>query len=371
MLVALALALASGAPFTACDRPLPQGPAVPAPIVLRTGCGGFLLQRDGTVERLAPRWLAAQRGRAPRRYGDDLELGVNDAGAVIVRRGGRRVWRAARPHRGLTPAFGPRGALAFAADGQGVYVTDLRSRERLVLGGANVWPLAFGADGHLVVRAPDALLVLRPDGSLRRRVAYRPGHGVLVDPATDRVHAVAPDGTLLAIDGARVTRVTRLVGVRGWLSAAANGRFVFLERRRVRVWDRHGRVVAQARWRRGLELQAGLAVRPDGRALAIRLSDARPGAAFGAASIRVLDTVTGRVREVYRHRLGPAGCAPGGNLWWHGRSLLYDGYEQGLAVLDGRGGPPVRLGRLERALSPIGGVPVASAAWLADYAARS
>ena len=87
MLVALALALASGAPFAACDRPLPQGPAVPAPIVLRTGCGGFLLQRDGTVERLAPRWLAAQRGRTPRRYGDDLELGVNDAGAVIVRRG--------------------------------------------------------------------------------------------------------------------------------------------------------------------------------------------------------------------------------------------------------------------------------------------
>ena len=112
-------------------------------------------------------------------------------------------------------------------------------------------------------------------------------------------------------------------------------------------------------------------MRPDGRALAIRLSDARPGATFGAASIRVLDTVTGRVREVYRHRLGPAGCAPGGNLWWHGRSLLYDGYEQGLAVLDGRGGPPVRLGRLERALSPIGGVPAASAAWLADYAARS
>ena len=367
MLVALALALASGAPFAACDRPLPQGPAVPAPIVLRTGCGGFLLRRDGRVERLPERWFETRAGNPPRPHAEGRRVAVNARGAVVVRRAGARVWRATGTHPGISPVFGTRGAFAFGAYGEGVYLTDLRSPERLVVPGREVWPLAFGDDGNLVVRGAGALVVLRPDGTPLRRIPYRAALGALTDPVSGRVHVVAPDGTLTAVDGARVTRLARLAGVAGWLTSAAHGRFAFQEAHGVRVWDAQGRVVAQAGWPRSLAADSGLAVAPDGRAVAFRLSDAHPGAAFGTARVRVLDGATGRAREIYRHRLGPSGCAVGGNLVWRGRALLYDAYDGHLAVLDADGGPAVRLTRLARALSPAGSAGGIAATWLASY----
>ena len=371
MLVALALALASGAPFAACDRPLPRGPAVPAPIVLQSVCGGFLLLRDGRVERLSPRWLRDHAGNAPRPHAAGRQVGVDGRGAVVVRRAGVRVWRATGTHHGISPVFGPRGAFAFGADGEGVFLTDLRSPERLVVPGREVWPLAFGDDGNLVVRGAGALLVLRRDGTELRRIPYRVPLGALTDPVSGRVHVVAPDGTLTVVDGAHVTRLARLAGVGGWLTSAAHGRFAFQEAGRVRVWDAGGRVVAQAGWPRSLTADSGLAVAPDGRSVAFRLSDAAPGAAFGTARVRLLDEASGRARELYRHRLGPSGCAVGGNLAWHGRALLYDAYDGHLAVLDARGGRAFRLTRLARALLPDGTYGDVSAAWLADYRRRA
>src|SRR5262249_30386342 len=157
---------------------------------------------------------------------------------------------------------------AFGASAQGVFLTDLRAPERLVARGGDRWPLAFGDDGHLVVRGPFALLVLRPDGTTLHRIPYRPALGALTDPVSGGVHVVAPDGTLTAIDGARVTRLGRMAGARGWLSFAAHGRYVFQEAHRVRAWDAAGRVVAQAGWPRRLAADSGLSVAPDGRAVA-------------------------------------------------------------------------------------------------------
>ena len=364
MLVALAAAAAVAAPLAGCDRPLPQGPVVPAPIVLRTACGGFLLRRDGRVERRSPRWLREHRGNPPQPYADGREVGVNARGNVVVRRAGVRVWRAAGVHRGITPAFGPGGSLAFGAYGQGVYLTDLRSRERLVVREPYAWPLAFGADGHLVVRTGRGLVILRPGGSVQRRVAYRVGHGAVVDPASSRVYVVAPGAVLTAVDGAHVARLGRLAGVRGWLTAVRGGRAVFQERSAVSVWDVRGRVVARAGWPRRLGADSGLSVAPDGRSVAFRLSDARAGAAFATARIRVLDMATGRAREIYRHRFGPVGCGVGGNLWWHGRALLYGTYDGHVAVLDVDGGRPIHLTQLLRALSPAGAPGSVSASWL-------
>ena len=349
--------------------PAPAGPGRAGADRVADGLRRFLLRRDGRVERLPERWFETHAGNPPQPHADGRRVGVNARGAVVVRRAGVRVWRATGTHHGISPVFGPGGALAFGAYGQGVYLTDLRSRERLVVRGRAVWPLAFGDDGNLVVRGAGALVVLRPDGTPLRRIPYRTALGALTDPVSGRVHVVAPDGTLTVVDGARVTRLARLAGVAGWLTSAAHGRFAFQEARRVRVWDARGRVVAQAGWPRSLAADSGLVVAPDGRAVAFRLSDAYPGAAFGTARVRVLDGATGRAREIYRHRLGPSGCGVGGNLVWRGRALLYDAYDGNVAVLDADGGPAVRLTRLARTLSPAGIAGGVAASWLASYRA--
>src|SRR5438477_12186019 len=123
----LALALATSSPQARpCRAALPRGPAVPAPIVLQTSCGGYELATDGRVSRLPRHWFAKHGGGTGRRYGADISVRRTPAGRFILLRDGRAIWRSRGLYRndGADVAFGPR-EFAFAAYRRGIFMTGL------------------------------------------------------------------------------------------------------------------------------------------------------------------------------------------------------------------------------------------------------
>jgi hypothetical protein len=55
------------------------------------------------------------------------------------------------------------------------------------------------------------------------------------------------------------------------------------------------------------------------------------------------------MRLLYRHRMGPSGCAVGASLTWRGGLVLYSSTDGRLALLDTHG-PAWRLDRFARTL---------------------
>jgi hypothetical protein len=285
ILEALTAAALSGQP---CLAPLPRGPAVPAPIVLWTSCGAFRLDPDGATARLPRHWLAQHGSGTGRRYGADLALRRTRDGRILLLRHGRVVWRShdVYPRDSGDVAFGPR-VFAFASYRRGVFVTDLRGPERLVVSGRGLYPYAFTRSGRLFVTGGRAIALVPPGAGVIQRFPYRA--------------------------------------------------------------------------RNGLALDAGVTVSADGRAVAFRLSDGRPGARSGTAIVYLLQVGAMRAQAIYRDRLGPVGCGGGASLSWHGSSLLYRSIEGRLVVL--------RSGRVSDVTAFAARLPGApgGAGWLSDF----
>jgi len=97
-----------------CRAALPQGPPVPAAIVFKTSCGGYLLATTGHVTRLPRHWFASHSGGTGRRFGADLQIRRNRTGRITLLRHGRLAWRSRDlyPNTAADVAFGPH-AFAF------------------------------------------------------------------------------------------------------------------------------------------------------------------------------------------------------------------------------------------------------------------
>lgn len=319
---------------------------MPAAIVLSNGCGAYRLERDGTIVKLPRHWLARHGSGTGRTYGADLELGASHGGRTVVTRHGRPVWRSA-VHRGGTGnvAFGPH-ALAFSTYRGGVYLTDLRGPERLVLRGTGLYAYDFDARGRLLVAGPKWLAVLAPDGRTLRRYRFRRANGYAFDSRTGTLYFVTRAGELAAADGSRLRRI-RPLRVDGAMTFSRPGLLVFQGGYGVSVTRTDGALVARASWRRsGLSrLDSGISVAPDGRAFAFRLTDGGRSAPRRAA-IEVLRPGESRLHTIDVHRLLPSGCAVGANLRWHGSSLLYDSSDGRVAVFDTSRRRAVELGSI-------------------------
>jgi hypothetical protein len=367
MLLATAVAASFPAQAAACRSPLPRGPQVPAPIVFRTSCGAFRLARQGHVTRLPRRWFARHGARAGRRYGTDVQVRRTRPGRIILRRGGRVVWRSAAlyPNDATNVAFGP-GLFAFSAYRTGIYVTDLRGSERLIVPGRGLYPYDFTSRGELLVRtAPGRVAVVAPGGTFLRTYRFREGIGFTFNGRN--LYFVRPDGTLAVAEGARLLSVRTLPRVGGWISHATPGLLVFTAARGVTVTRVDGSLVARAGWR-GARLgnfDSGLIPSADGRSFAFRLSNARAGAKSGEAVVYLLNSGASRARAVYRHRLGPAGCAVGATISWHGRFVLYRSIDGQRTLIDGRTARRTDLTALAGALPHLG-TETADVHWRSD-----
>lgn len=376
MLTALAAAalVSVTSPAAPCRAALPQGPAhgpaVPAPIVFKTSCGGFRLATSGAVTRLPRRWFAAHAGGTGRRYGADLQVRRNRAGRIFLLRRGRLVWRShgLYPNTGGDVAFGPK-AFAFSAYTRGVFLTDLRGPERLVVLGRGRYPHDFFRSGRLIVAGGRALTVLSPRGRVEHRYPYS-RRGYAFDGGGNTLFFLTPSGRLATVSESRL-HVGRRLGFDGTVSFVEPRRLLFYGARSLTLTTRDGRLLARARWPRArLDLlDSGAGVSPDGRRVAFRLSDARPGARSGRAVLFLLTAGQMHARPVYRHRLGPVGCGTGATMRWHDRQLLYTSADGEVAVFDAARGRLLDLTALARAL-PRRRAEQPLAAWASDYGGR-
>lgn len=349
--LAAAALLAPSLQPAACRAELPDGPAVPAPIVFRTSCGGFLLGPTGRVTRLSQRWFSARAGGTGRAYGADLQIRRNRAGRIFLLRRGRLVWRS----QGLYPntagdvAFGP-NRFAFSSYYRGVFLTDLRSPERLVVPGRARYPHGFFAGGRLVVAGGAAISVLTRDGRVERRVPFNRRGGYAFDEDANTLYFVTARGRLGTLTESRL-RVGRFVGAHGSISLVEPQRLLFYGVRSLTLTSAQGVVVARARWRRtGIDVLDVTAVSPDAQFVAYRLTDARHRARVGKAVVFLVRAGDTRARPVYRHRLGPIGCGAGVSMRWHRHHLLYGSSPGQLAIIDARSGRRRDLSRFARAL---------------------
>jgi len=323
-----------------CSTSLPRGPQVPAPVVLRTSCGGFLLARDRTVRRLPQRWLDARAGGTGRRYGDDLRIERTAPGRIVLRRAGRVVWRSRHLYRndGGSIAFGP-GAFVFAAWRRGIFVTDLRSPERLLVPGVGLYPLAFLADGTLLVVhggwGPWVSRVTR-DGRVLSRHRYRPKSGFDFDQRTETLHFVTPERALVRLTASSFTAVRPLGDLEGWLWSTRR-HVVLSDAESLAVLRNDGSLVSRWRWRvpQGSLLDAGATPSEDGRWAAFRT---RPEKGRGTVSLHVLRHGSQRATVVHRHGLDQVGCGVGASFSWTGRFLLYAATDGPALLVDARSG---------------------------------
>jgi len=371
-LTAAVLATAA-TPAAPCRAPLPEGPpAVPAPIAFKTSCGGFRLETSGRVTRLPPGWFAAHASGTGRRFGADLKLRRNRAGRILILRGGQLVWRSRDlyPNDAADVAFGP-NAFAFSSYRRGVFLTDLRRPERLVFPGRGRFPHDFFTSGRLIVTGGRAIAVLSPAGRVERRYLYSRRGGYAFDGDSNTLFFVTPRARLAILRESRL-RIGRRLGFDGMISFTKPGRLLFFGARSLTLADRDGRLIASTRWPRGRidVLDSGAAVSPDGRRVAFRLSDARPGATKGNAVLFVLSAGQTRARSIYRHHLGSLGCASGASMHWHGRHLLYGSADGQLAIIDGVSGRRRDLSRFAEALPRRSSSERAQAAWASDYPKR-
>jgi len=368
--VVASAALAVTAPLAhPCRAPLPTGPRVPAPIVLWTNCGAFRLSHAGVVTRLPRHWLAKHGSGTGRRYGADLDIRRSRLGRFLLQLHGRVVWRSANlyPRDGGSVAFGPH-AFAFASYRHGIYLTNLRGTERLILPGRGLYPYSFTSSGELIVTGPGTITLVSRAGTILRRFRYRSRNGYGFDEQNDTLYYVTATGRLAAVHGRDEVLQRSMAHIDGMLIVARPNLLVFSSPHSITATTRAGAVIASAHWAdRRLNSDAGVAVSPDGRAFAFRLSDARPGSLSGTATVYLLHAGANRAQPVYRHLLGPTGCASGANFGWHGPNLLYSSSDGTLAVFDTLTGAATNLTTLAARLPHRSAGERALAAWRSDF----
>jgi hypothetical protein len=300
-----------------CQAVLPQGPAVPAPIVLNTDCGWFRLGTDGEVTRLPGNWLATHTRPSQPHY----TIGRTRAGRYLVFWDGKVVWRSRGLYRNEAGnwAVGPH---AFAFDSWGrraLFLTDLRGPERLVRRGRNRYPFGFSRTGQLLVSGPLTITVVAADGTVLRTIRYRRSSSFTFDEATKTLYFVTPDGMLSAAEGSIVRRIGR-TRERGWIGLLGQRLLTFSTRRHLAILRRSdASVVASASWRGPKrELDSEVAVSDDGRLFAFRVARSP-----GTASVYVLRAGQHRARRIHSHHFRQAGCGFNVGLDANGSSFLY------------------------------------------------
>ena len=354
---ALSLVLGGSQP---CQAPLPHGPAVPAPIVVKTDCGWFRLATDGDVSRLGGNWGAMHAPPSEPHY----KIRRTRPGRYLVVREGKVVWRSRGLYRNEAGnwAFGLH-AFAFDSWGRrGVFLTDLRGPERLVLRGRQTYPLGFGREGELLVANRRTIFVLSQDGTVLRRLRYRRASSYALDEPTKILYLVTPGGVLTAVQGSTARRIgaTR---ERGWISLLGRRLLTFTTPRRLAIVRRgDGSPVASASWRGARrELDAAVAVSDDGRLFAFRVAKSP-----GTATLYVLRAGEHRARPVYQHDVQQAGCGFDVVLAAHSSSFLYQSGRARAAVITADGVVATLTSVLLSLPRKVHAMPV-DAYWEADF----
>jgi hypothetical protein len=350
-----------------CLAPIARGPAVPAPLVLHTSCGWYEHDPNGRTFRLPNHWGAIHGIGSGRRYEPRLDVCCDRSRHVSLRLHGRLVWRSRRRYPGYAGqlAFGPH-EFAFADYTRGVFLTDLRRPERLVVRGRGLYPDDFTRNGDLVVVAGSTLVVVSRRGRAVGRHRFRRGNGYAFDWRSDTYVYVAPSGRLATLRNRQV-RLGPAVAALGGVSIPARGIVALTGRSRFTVLREDGSFVARAEWDpRAETLLSGPSASPGAESFVYEL------AAGGAATLYVVHPGQRQGRVLLRRWRSPLRCVEGGpcagGFDWNGRYFVYSPGDGHLGVVDSTTGRLIDLTRFDRSLPHLGARPeTAGIAWKSEF----
>ena len=255
---------------------------------------------------------------------------------------------------------------AFADYRRGVFLTDLRGPERLVVRGRGLSPDDFTRNGDLVVAAGNALIMVSRADRVVGRFRFRPGSGYAFDRRRDAYVFVTPHGRLAVLRRRRV-RIGPTVARLGPVRLLAPGLLAFTGRTGFTVMREDGAVVDAARWNpRAETLVAGPAVSPDGRSFVYELVRG------GAATVLVVRQRERRGHVLLRRWRSPTRCIEGGpcagGFDWDGRFFLFQPGDGHVGLVDSGSGRLIDLTRLVHGLPHLGPRPEGAAlAWKSDF----
>jgi hypothetical protein len=317
--------------------------------------------------------LAYHGARTGRRFGDDLRLRNTKEGQIVILRKQRILWRSSGTYKneGGSLAFGP-GLFAFSSYRRGVFLTDLRHPERVVVPGGGLHPLDFTDDGKLIVVGRGLVWVVSPEGAMLHRYRYSRPFGLGFDANGDLLYFVTVDGTLARADGGRARRLGPAPSRPGWLTVTEPDLLVWQGQHHVTVTRRDGALVASASWPATLgSSDSGVVPSDDGKLFAYRVTAASAGASSARAGLFLLRSGHQRADLVLREELaGPIGCGLGVQVSWHGGFLLYGSGDGDVRVLEpSRGRIRVNLSNFARSLPKQGRGDIATVAWESEYSA--
>lgn len=335
--------------------------------MLHTSCGWYEHDPSGRTFRLPNHWGATHGTGSGRRYGAQLDVCCDRTRHISLRLHGRLVWRSRRAYPGADGqvAFGPH-EFAFADYNRGVYLTDLRRPERLVVRGRGLYPDDFTRNGDLIVVAGKTLVVVSRSGRIVGLHPFRRANGYAFDWRSDTYVFVSPRGRLATLRSRSVRLgppVARLGGVsvlaRGFVALTGGGRF--------KVMREDGTAVAAARWNPRTEtLVAGPSAAPDARTFVYELTSRR------GATLFVVHAGERRGRVLLRRWRSPLQCIEGGpcagGFDWLGRFFLFQPGDGHVGLVDSTTGRLTDLTRFDRSLPHLGLRPEAAVvAWKSDF----
>jgi hypothetical protein len=372
LVVAVAAVTArASTPDHPCRASLPRGPQVPAPLIFSTTCGMFRLEANGRVGRLPRHWLARRGSGTGRRFGAHLRLRATRDGRITLLLRKKALWRSTGAHRnGVTSvAFGP-SRFTFSVYRRGVYLTDLRTSERLVVRGRDAYPLDFTRSGRLIVVSGRKIIIVSRAGGVARAFTFESNRGVALDQHSDRLYFVTPRNALVTVDGTRAHRLASVASINGSFALAEPNLLTWADEHGITVTTRRAKIVASAHWRSGLgSADLGVATSSDRALFAFRVSNVAPGKRNAGSRVYVLRRGEHEPHEIFRHRYVQAGCGALGSLGWHGHDLLYDSGQGSPVIFDvDATTTPLVLRRFARRLPHQGANDLPSAAWASDYA---
>jgi hypothetical protein len=330
-----------------CIRPLPTvSRALPAPVIVTTGCGRFRLTEGATVAYLGPRILPVPR--VAQGYWGDLTWYGFQRGQLLVGRGHRQLWHSRQRFTGTNPVnvgavvLGAR-ELAFTyvrSRRPLLYLAGYRSTERLVTRGET--PLAFLGSGEFVTwRDRSRALILRGAGGRIKRLLVRHASDVALDRQDGALVFRAGDH-LGVIEGSRVEGLGSLrgLGVKGWPAIEPLGGLVAVhDRNRLVVIDYTGHLVASTalpgRQQPSDAISSSVVANATGTAFAFTAT--RGNTAHGSSgqeTLYLLGAGEQQARPIFNEQLDFEVCERMADLAWHGRWLLYSTTEGRAAVVD-------------------------------------
>jgi hypothetical protein len=332
-----------------------RGPSgLPATLSLETSCADFHLQPNGSVRPNGHGILYDEPPRGSIGFADGSWWQLR-GGRLEANRGPERLWRSSRRYPRLFD-------LRWAAAGRNAVAFTYSSRLLVAVGGhraverpvaRNELPLGWSRDGELFT-SRGHLRLRAKNGALLAVVWSRP-RKLRFDAAAQTVLAVTVDGSIERFDGRSTTELARLrslgLPIWSWIEPLAGGLIGITAGSRVVILREDGSLFASARFPRGRHWGAadnsGLVADPDGRAVALTLTEGNTGyASDGAEWLLVLREGDRVARVLHREALTFAVCERWTTLAWRDGWLLYSSTEGRVLALDTTRRRVVELSRL-------------------------